>query len=150
MATKEELENALINAYKAKYGEDAVVRLTYYGTTEPNGIYHHWILWYKEQDGTIRANHDIYAVSFDGVDFQWFNKDPTVLETAITTPPETFDTKIRNRLKAKVQSGEFKYFEITSINSDIEKIFARIVKSDNTKVDAICSLDGDNLVIEEI
>ncbi|MBC7128393.1 MAG: hypothetical protein H5T45_01510 [Thermoplasmatales archaeon] len=149
MTTREELEQALIGAYKAKYGEDAIVKLNYYGTTEPNGIYHHWILWYRDEKGVIKANHDIYAVSFDGTNFEWFNKDPTIFEVIVPTP-ETFDIKIRSKLKGKVQNGELKYFEITDINSDIEKVYAKVVKQDGTKTDVICYLANEELVIEQI
>lgn len=49
-----------------------------------------------------------------------------------------------------MQNGELKYFEITDINSDIEKVYAKVVKQDGTKTDVICYLANEELVIEQI
>lgn len=144
MATKEELETALINAYKQRYGEDAVVKLQYNGTTEPNGIYHHWQLWYKDANGIVRCDSNIYAISFDGINFEWFNNNPA----QEFIPQKTFTQKLSEKLKEDVS---IKYFEIISSNEEIKKAKVSAILSNNTSKTFLCYFDeSENLVKEEI
>lgn len=148
MATRSELEQALLNAYKRRYGEDSIIRLQYNGPTEPNGIYHHWQLWYKDENGVIRCNHDIYAISFDGKNFEWYNRDPTKLPTK---PPASFQDSLLNALSSKVETGEILYFEIINSNDKIKKgrVFIKFANGDEGIY--ICSFDSENnLVFEKV
>lgn len=126
MPSKSELESMLIDAYEKRYGKGSVIRLQYNGTTEPKGIYHHWQLWYKDDNGIVRCNSNIYAISFDGKNFEWYGSDPTNLPSI---PKKTFTEILQEKINELAKTGKITYAEI--INSDENLKKARVfIKTD--------------------
>lgn len=142
MATIKELETEVINAYKARYGEQkdlGLPKLQYNGKI-PNHVdakgnvidytpYHHWQIWYLDDDGAVKEK-PLYAYSVDDVNFAWHDTNPTVLLPKPSTE-KTFTQKLQDKIKTLIKAEAIDYGEIITVNKDLQK--ARVFIKDATK-----------------
>lgn len=141
---KEEIEKELKTIYEKRYGTGAVLRIQYNGKAI-NTPYHHWQLWYKDDNGVVHCNHDIYAYEDDKGDLHWYNMKPT--PPPKPTPTTTFRDKLNNAIKNAISSGKIEYAEILSINENIQK--ARVfIKDSTTEGLYIVSLDKNENIVK--
>jgi len=128
MTTKKELENEVKEAYKNRYGDNAVVKMDELKQVEPNSHFYHTVLYYKDDNGVVRANHDIYAFSDDETNFQWYNTNPTTNIPAKASTTMTFYNQIKNKIDNLTKQGTILYGEILSVNEQTKR--ARIFIKD--------------------
>lgn len=159
MATKEELEAAVLDAFKARYGgqEDLGLPKLQYNGKIPNHVdakgnvidytpYHHWQIWYLDDDGAVKEK-PLYAYSPDDVNFMWHDTDPTKLPPKPSTE-ETFAQKLQKKIKVLITDGTIDYGEIIRVDEDLQR--ARVFIKDATKEAVyIVGIDADGNLIKK-
>ena len=131
-----DLRNELKNLYENRYGAGSVQEI------REQGI-HDWlyqfIIFYIDDDGVVKANHDCYAYSRDGINWYWYNIKPMPPAKPITIT--TFRDKLQKAITNAISSGKIEYAEILSVNEEIKK--ARVfIKDATTEGNYIVSLDA--------
>ena len=147
MATREELETAVLTAFKARYGEQKNIglpKLQYNGKianhVDAKGKiidytpYHHWQIWYLGDDGAVKEK-PIYAYSPDDKNFVWHDTNPTVIPPKPTIT-ETFTQRLQNKLKGLITAGKIDYGEILAADDNLERarVFIKTGTTEKTYV----------------
>lgn len=112
---------ALLQKFRAKYGDEAVVGLQYNGKTEniQDGRlqpFHGWQVFYKEGE-IVKVDNDIYGYESEDGSIAWLGKEPAPTQT----PSETFTQKLMNKINALIQNGTIIYAEPLAINEQAKK-----------------------------
>ena len=128
MASIEEKIKELEDSYKARYGENCIVNVQDNGQVK-NTPYHHFQLWYWNDDGVIQCNSDIYLYVDKQGNADWFNRNPCNLPPKPSTTP-TFTAKVRGKIKELVKKGSIVYGEILASDDEAER--ARVFIKDET------------------
>jgi len=146
MASIEEKIKELEDAYRARYGEGCIVDIKDNGMIK-NTPYRHYQLWYKDDNGIVQCNHDIYIYIDANGNAEWYNKDPTKLPAKPSTE-KTFTQKLREKIEVLVNNGVIKYAEIIASDDKIKR--ARVfVKTDAEEGIFIAYLDKDGNLVKE-
>ena len=149
MATKDDLINALTNAYNTRYGDGSVLSCDMIGALPSNPNFYRLKIIYTNDDGVVIENGNIIAYSSDGSNFTWAGKDPTQLPPKPTTPEPTFSDKIRQALIDDISAGNIKYFEIRNVDNDSERARAFIRNADDTEDFYIVYFDKDGNLVKD-
>ena len=129
MSSVEEKIKELEDAYKARYGENCIVNVQDNGRIK-NTPYHHFQLWYRNDEGVIQCNSDIYLYVDEQGNAGWFNRNPCNLPPKPSATP-TFTEKLQDKIRELVNSGAILYGEI--LTSDDTTKRARVFIKDETK-----------------
>jgi len=140
MATLEELKNELKGMYENRYGAGSVQEIR---EQKIHDWLYQFIIFYVDDDGVVKANHDCYCYSKDGANWYWYNTNPA----PPPKPAETFSQKLRTILKNAVDGGKVEYAEILAVDEELKK--ARIfIKTDTDEGVYIVHLDENNNIVK--
>jgi len=141
MATLEELKNELKGMYENRYGAGSVQEIR---EQKIHDWLYQFIIFYVDDDGVVKANHDCYCYSKDGANWYWYNTKPVPPPKPIVN---TFQVKLRETLKKAVIDGKIEYAEILGVDEDLKK--ARVfIKTANDEGIYIVSVDENGNIIK--
>ncbi len=112
----EERLRELEEAYRARYGEDAVVRIQDNGPIK-NTPYRNVQIWYRNDEGVVKCNSEVYLFIDDAGNAEWYGRDPTKLPERRAPFSDILEEKIHEEMK----KGAILYGEVLSVNERAER-----------------------------
>ena len=140
-----EVINEVKNAIEARYGEGAMLKyqltkIEPKATPEEQPLYH-LIVAYKDDEGVVHIDHDIYLFSTDGENFDWYNSNtPKRLNPPSPSSKPTFLELLMEKLDA---TDAIDYYEILAVNEGKKKARVFTVLSDGTEKTVIVWINKD-------